>query len=110
MLLNKVIVPAAIPGSKTEILCSPEVVHVVALIINTVVRTADVPAQNQFYKELFKLFVTNEASALISNHREEVQANFRPLAPDAKVAQAETVQIFASSVAAARKEVCRPIY
>jgi hypothetical protein len=78
---------------------------VVALIFNALVRVADVPAQNAIYRELFKLFVSGEPSTLISSNQEEVQANFRPLSPDADDVQAETVQIFVSAIAAARKEV-----
>jgi hypothetical protein len=81
---------------------------VVALIINTVVRVADVSAQNEFYKELFKLFVSCEPSKLVSSNQELLVANFRPLSPDANEAQAETVQIFVSAIAAARKEVIPP--
>ena len=104
-LLHRVIVPAAITGHGTRILCSREVVHVVALIINAVVRVADVAAQNEFYKELFKLFVSCEPSKLVSSNQELVVANFRPFSPDAIEAQAETVQIFVSAIVAARKEV-----
>ena len=102
-LLNKIIIPAVIPGPKTTVLCSAKVVHVVALIINAVVRETEVSVQNAFYIELFKLFVSGEPSGLISN--EEVTRRFRPLTHDADSHQTETVQIFASAVAAAHKEV-----
>jgi DNA repair/transcription protein MET18/MMS19 len=104
-LLSKVIIPAAILGPKSTVLCSREVIHVVALIVNAVVRETDVSVQNQFYKELFKLYATGEPSALILSNHEEVAQRFRPMAPGADDRQAETVQIFASAVAAARKEV-----
>lgn len=80
----------------------------VALIINAVVRVTDVSAQNGFYKELFKLFVSREPSKLVSANQELLVANFRPLSPDAIEPQAETVQIFVSAIAAARKEVISP--
>lgn len=76
-----------------------------ALIINAIVREADVQAQNVFYRELFKLFVTGEPSILISSHREEVATRFRPLLPEAELEQAETVQVFVFAVAAMRKHV-----
>jgi DNA repair/transcription protein MET18/MMS19 len=104
-LLNKVVVPAAIPGPKTGILCSPEILNVVALIVNAVVREADVSKQNTFYIELFKLFLTSESSNLTSSNQGTVVKHFHPLDPDAEGAQAQTVPIFVSAVAAARKEV-----
>jgi hypothetical protein len=104
-LLNRIILPATITGPQTRILCSREVIHVVALIINAVVRVTDVSAQNEFYKELFKLFVSCEPSKLVSSNQELFATNFRPLDPDPMEAQAETVQIFVSAIAAARKEV-----
>lgn len=105
MLLNKIVVPATIPGPKTKILCSREVLHVVALIINAIVREADVRQQNVFYRELFKLFVTGEPSTLVSSHVEEVAKQFQPLLPEAEVEQAETVQVFVFAVAAMRRHV-----
>lgn len=105
MLLNKIIVPAAIPGPKTSILCSPEIVRVAALIINVVIREADASKQNAFYAEFFKLFLTGESSKLISSNQEAVEKQFRPLDPDTEGAQAQTVDIFVTAVAAARKEV-----
>jgi hypothetical protein len=104
-LLNKVVIPAAIPGPKTKILCSPEILKVVALIVNAVVREADVSKQNAFYIELFKLFLTSESSNLASSNQEAFVRHFHPLDPDAEGVQAQTVQIFVSAVAAARKEV-----
>jgi len=81
---------------------------VVALIVNAVVRVADASAQNEFYKELFKLFVSCEPSKLATSNQELIVANFRPLSPDAIEVQAEIVQIFVSALAAARKEVILP--
>lgn len=104
-LLNKIIIPATIPGPKTRILCSPEVMHVVSLITNTIVRSADVSAQNAFYTELFKLFLTGEPTSLISSNQEAVRKAFRPLDSDTEGSQVETVQIFVAAVAAARKVV-----
>ena len=105
MLFDKIVVPAAIPGPKTKVLCSREVLHVVALIINAIVREANVREQNVFYRELFKLFVTGEPSTLISSHKEEVATRFRPLGPDPEIEQAETVQVFVFAVAAMRQQV-----
>jgi hypothetical protein len=105
ILLNKVVIPAAIPGPKTDILCSPEILKVVALIVNAVVREADVSKQNAFYIELFKLFLTSESSNLTASNHEAFVRHFHPLDPDAEGIQARTVQIFVSAVAAARKEV-----
>lgn len=107
-LLCRVIVASTITDPRTRILCSREVVHVVALIINAVVRVAAVPAQNEFYKELFKLFVSYEPSKLVSSNQELLIANFRPFSPDTIDEQAETVQLFVSAIAAARKEVISP--
>jgi DNA repair/transcription protein MET18/MMS19 len=103
-LLNK-IVPATITGPHTRILCSREILHVVSLIVNTVVRTGDVSSQTAFYRELFKLFVSSEVSTLISSNQDLVAAKFRPLAPDADDVQAATVEIFVAAIAGARKEV-----
>jgi hypothetical protein len=108
MLLNKIVVPATIPSPKTKILCSREVLHVVALIVNAIVREADLREQNLFYRELFKLFVTGESSTLVSSHQEEVATQFRPLLPEAEIQQAETVQVFVFAVAAMRKHVLLP--
>jgi hypothetical protein len=105
-LLNKVIVPASIHGPKTSILCSPEILNVVALIVNAVVREADVSKQNAFYIELFKLFLSSESSNLTSSNQETAIKHFHPLDPDAEGTQAQTVPIFVSAVAAAQKEVC----
>jgi RNAPII transcription regulator C-terminal len=110
MLLNRIVVPATIPSPKTKVLCSREVIHVVGLIVNVIVRVADVAAQNAFYKELFKLFVSGEPSTLISSNQEEVQAKFRPLASEVEDSRADTVQIFVSAIAAARKEVRSPLF
>jgi len=107
-LLNKIIVPATIDGPRTRILCSREIIHVVSLIVNTIVRAGDVTSQAAFYRELFKLFVSCEVSALISSNQDIVAANFRPLAPDADDEQAGTVEVFVAAVAGARKEVRRP--
>jgi DNA repair/transcription protein MET18/MMS19 len=104
-LLNKIIVPATINGPHTRVLCSREILHVVSLIVNTVVRTCDVTSQTAFYRELFKLFVSSETSTLISSNQELVAARFRPLAPDADDVQAATVEIFVAAIAGARKEV-----
>jgi len=109
MLLNKIVIPATIPGPKTKILCSREVLHVVALIVNAIVREADVKEQNIFYSELFKLFVTGEKSTLVSSHQEQVAIQFRPLLPEAEIQQAETVQVFVFAVAAMRKHVSVPV-
>jgi hypothetical protein len=104
-LLNKIIIAATIQGPRSTVLCSPEVIHVVALIVNAVVRETDVAVQNTFYRELFKLFITHESSELISN--QEITQHFRPFEHD--TLQAQTGQIFASAVGAARKEVlCSP--
>jgi len=104
-LFNKIVVPAAIPGPKTQFLCSREVVHVVAMIINAVVRAADVLAQSSFYNQLFDLYFNNRPSTLISSNNVEVQDNFQPFLPDTDDAQAETVQLFVWAVAAARGDV-----
>jgi len=106
-LLDKIIVPATIHGPRTRILCSREILHVVSLIVNTIIRAGDVASQAAFYRELFKLFVSCEVSALISSNQEFVAANFRPLAPDADDEQARTVEVFVAAVAGARKEVRR---
>ena len=108
-LLSKVIIPAAIPGPRTRVLCSPEVVHVVSLIINVIVRTADIQIQNSFYQELFNLYVSSEPSSLISSNHEEIAQRFRPFSPDAEDAQAETVEIFVAAVAAARSQAGFPM-
>ena len=109
-LLSKLIIPATIPGPQTRVLSSPEVVHVVSLIINVIVRSADVSAQNSFYAELFKLFLTGERTSLISSNQEAVMTAFRPLEASTQGSQVETVLIFVAAVAAARKEVrTRPI-
>ena len=104
MLLNKIVVPATVPGPKTEILCSREVLHVVALIINAIVREADLREQNLFYRELLKLFVTGESSRLVSSHQEQVAT----LLLEAEIQQTETVQVFVFAVAAMRKHVLLP--
>lgn len=105
LLLTKVITPAAIQGPKTQILCSREIVHVVALILNAILREADVQKQTIFFSELFKLFLTGESSSLVTFNQEQVSQKFRPLDPDAEAPQAEMVEIFVAAVSAARKEV-----
>jgi RNAPII transcription regulator C-terminal len=104
-LLNKIIVPATITGPHTPVLCSREILHVVSLIVNTVVRTGEVTSQTAFFRELFKLFVSSEGSTLISSNQGLVAAKFRPLASDADDIQAATVEIFVAAIAGARKEV-----
>jgi DNA repair/transcription protein MET18/MMS19 len=108
-LLNKIIVPAVIPGPRTSILCNHEIIHVVGLIVNIVVRPADAPSQSSFFVELFKLFVNGEPSLLIiSSTRDEIAGKFRPFDTEGEGPQAETVGIFVSAIAAARKEVPPP--
>jgi DNA repair/transcription protein MET18/MMS19 len=102
---DMIIVPATTKGPRTRTLCNREILHVVSLIVNTIVRAADLAAQTSFYRELFKLFVSCEASALISSNQDFVAATFRPLAPDADDVQAGTVEVFVSAIAGARKEV-----
>jgi DNA repair/transcription protein MET18/MMS19 len=108
VLLSKVILPATIPGPRTGILCSREIVHVVGLIVNVVLRDVDSFGQNPFYDDLFKLFVTGERSSLLSTSQDEISEKFRPFSPDAPSEQAEMIQIFVSALAAARKEVHLP--
>lgn len=105
-LLNKVIIPAVIPGPRTRILCCREIVHVVGLIINIIVRSADVPTQSSFLTELYKLFVNGQPSSLIApSSREEVAGKFLPFYIEAEGPQAETVGMFVAAIAGARKEV-----
>ena len=108
MLLNKIVISAVIPSHRTRILSNQEITLVVGLIVNAIVKAADVTAQNKLYKELFRLFVSGEPSILISSHQEQIQMNFRPLSPETEEAQADTVRIFVSAVAAARKQVTPP--
>jgi hypothetical protein len=108
-LLTRIITPAAIPGPTTKVLCSREIVHVVALIINAILREADIPKQNSFYTELFKVFLTGEQSSLIISNQEVISKNFHPLDPDVDSPQAEMTQVFVMAVAAARKEAALPV-
>ncbi|EWC45959.1 hypothetical protein DRE_04752 [Drechslerella stenobrocha 248] len=106
-LLTRTITPLS-DGSGGDALSHEAVLEVTGNIVNLILRVMGAERQAEVLKELFKLFVTREPSAMITVDKELIAQRFNPLEQGTSPQQACTIIIFTSAVAAMRGEVPLP--
>ncbi|KAJ6257724.1 hypothetical protein Dda_7512 [Drechslerella dactyloides] len=106
-LMTRTILPLC-NASGGNALSHEAVLEVTGNIISLILRVMDAERQRVVVKELFKLFVTREPSAIITADKALVAERFNPLDHGSSPQQASTLILFTSAVAALRCEVQLP--
>ncbi|KAK6342855.1 hypothetical protein TWF718_008237 [Orbilia javanica] len=107
-LITRTVTPLC-NGSGGNALSNEAVLEVTGNIVSLIIRAMDVEKQTEVVGELFKIFVAKTESGIITSDKELVAKEFGPLDEDTTPQQASTIIIFASAVAAIRREVTLPV-
>ncbi|KAF3919588.1 hypothetical protein ABW20_dc0103300 [Dactylellina cionopaga] len=107
-LVTRTIIPLC-NASGGNALSNEAVLDVTGHIVSLIVRAKDINRQTRVVKELFNLFVKREESAVITSEKALVSQRFNPFEQGTSPQQASTVIIFASAIAAVRREVPLPL-
>ncbi|EPS40889.1 hypothetical protein H072_5246 [Dactylellina haptotyla CBS 200.50] len=107
-LVTRTLIPLANASGGND-LSHEAVLDVTGSIVNVILRAMEAEKQKEVLNEFFKIFVKRERSTMITADSDLIAERFNPLEQGTSPPQASTNIIFASAVAAIRREVPLPV-
>lgn len=109
-LLTNTIIPLVSGGDVSAVLADDSVLDVTGRLVRIITRDLDTEKQDMIIVNMFQLFVNyNRPSNVITEKAEIVASKFRPLHKHTSKQAAGCTVVFASVLAAARREISLPV-